>query len=710
MRTKLKNILAGDDKKIVFFLGALLGVIVFIMVYGIKVLNPSYIDWLLEGDSGKHYQGWVYYRNSNWHFPLGLLDGVNGVKTSVIYFDSIPHFALIFKVLSPILPAVFQYFGIYGVVSFALMGGFSSLLLNEFYKKAYLSLIGSIVFIVSPYVLQRMFMHTALAGQWILIIGLYLWLAKPYKHRKIVNIILWSLLMIVVCGIHMYFIPMIMLFLLSCSIEDFVNKENIKFLIVRFTITPIFGLLTIWAYGGFYGQSTYTDSGLGLFVANLNSLINPMGYSSLLPNLVYRDGNNEGFGYLGLGIIASLILVFVYFIAYNKEGKEPLFTQERKILLIVSAIIFIFVSIIPVVYYGDNLLFALPMPGFITQILSVFRASGRFIWGACYIFMLIAMLGIYRIAKDTKGRTIAIIGALVCIQIIDLGGSLLVIHNNAKFSEYLKSPTSLNKSAWDAILNSKSELFYVRDIDGVTIENSFRLNQEAVENGVATSQMLISRCDLTAMQERVDTMRENLLAGNTVDDIVYVFPENCTDYERYPLNYYKLDGYIVGLKKSVAELDNIEGVERINPTPYRTLGPNDIIWFSTDAWNASKYVYSGISGSENEFTWSDGDTVLFAPFRINANESKEKWIVSLEVGGVYNTKQSVIVESNASKVYEADVVGATIIEFPVTEDSNGEVQLSINLPESISPLETGEAADGRDLGLRLIKMTFRKNS
>jgi hypothetical protein len=102
--------------------------------------------------------------------------------------------------------------------------------------------------------------------------------------------------------------------------------------------------------------------------------------------------------------------------------------------------------------------------------------------------------------------------------------------------------------------------------------------------------------------------------------------------------------------------------------------------------------------------------VLFAPFRINANESKEKWIVSLEVGGVYNTKQSVIVESNASKVYEADVVGATIIEFPVTEDSNGEVQLSINLPESISPLETGEAADGRDLGLRLIKMTFRKNS
>ena len=55
----------------VCLLAFLLGGGVFIAVYGIYVLNPQNVRWLIyEGeDLAQHYLGWVGYRNSDWFFP-----------------------------------------------------------------------------------------------------------------------------------------------------------------------------------------------------------------------------------------------------------------------------------------------------------------------------------------------------------------------------------------------------------------------------------------------------------------------------------------------------------------------------------------------------------------------------------------------------------------------------------------------------------------
>ena len=55
--------------------GALLGAAVFLALYGTRVLNPTEVDWLLNGhgDPTQHYLGWVQYRHSEWHLPyLGM--------------------------------------------------------------------------------------------------------------------------------------------------------------------------------------------------------------------------------------------------------------------------------------------------------------------------------------------------------------------------------------------------------------------------------------------------------------------------------------------------------------------------------------------------------------------------------------------------------------------------------------------------------------
>ena len=80
-------------------IAASLGGIAFLLIYGIKILNPQYTDWLLMGgDPSQHYLGWEFYRRSDWFFPLGLTDQLAyPLKTSVIYTDSIPLFAVFFK-------------------------------------------------------------------------------------------------------------------------------------------------------------------------------------------------------------------------------------------------------------------------------------------------------------------------------------------------------------------------------------------------------------------------------------------------------------------------------------------------------------------------------------------------------------------------------------------------------------------------------------
>ena len=64
-----------------------LSAIVFCLIYGIKVINPTYTDWLLSGgDLSQHYLGWKAYRSSSWHFPIGMSDTLAYPnQTSIIY-------------------------------------------------------------------------------------------------------------------------------------------------------------------------------------------------------------------------------------------------------------------------------------------------------------------------------------------------------------------------------------------------------------------------------------------------------------------------------------------------------------------------------------------------------------------------------------------------------------------------------------------------
>ena len=114
--------------------GALLGALVFLVLYGVRVLDPLCVDWILNNpspDPSQHYLGWVFYRRSGWHLPyLGAnYSAIYPYRTSILYTDSIPLLAVVCKLLGGVLPARFQYLGLWGLFCYAMQGGLAQALI-----------------------------------------------------------------------------------------------------------------------------------------------------------------------------------------------------------------------------------------------------------------------------------------------------------------------------------------------------------------------------------------------------------------------------------------------------------------------------------------------------------------------------------------------------------------------------------------------------
>jgi hypothetical protein len=211
-----------------FFFGSILGAISFITIYGTKILNVTYVDWLMNsGDLTQHYLGWAYFRNDPWLFPLGMIPSFGyPFGVSIVYTDSIPLFALFFKLLGPILPARFQYFGIWGIMSFALQGGIASLIFRKYTDKYLIFGVSSLFLIFSPIMIDRMYGHTALAGHWILLLAIAVWVYRDrIQKHKTFEIVIWSFICSLSVLIHPYFTVMVFVLLAGYLLQDYLKYK-----------------------------------------------------------------------------------------------------------------------------------------------------------------------------------------------------------------------------------------------------------------------------------------------------------------------------------------------------------------------------------------------------------------------------------------------------------------------------------------------------
>ena len=561
-------------KAMVFLLGGLLAAAAFVCIYGFRVLIPTYDDWLLFSRDGvdnmQHYQGWVAYRHSSWQFPIGLIEGIiYPDRISIIYTDSAPLFAFVFKLLSPVLPDTFQYFGIFGLLCAFLLGAFASELIFHFSDNAVYSVISSLFFATAFVFLHRMFYHTALSAQWIVIASLYLWLAVGYDRIKrqelsfgIKRVVLWTLLSAVALLTEAYFLPMvwgIMLCdlirygLISGSLRDLLSAAAVCMLPAA-SVTILLG----WCFGLFYGEVDSTGLGLGVYTFNLINFFNPFWMSSILPWLPSDFFQYEGLAYLGLGILCLAPFaagLWCKGISDKKKAKVGEYRiiggdgEEDAISICLPLALFftgfLVAAVSPTISFGDYRV-TIPIPDALAMLWSTFRSSGRLIWPVYYLLILLILMAFGRFIKNKRLSVIILIAAFV-LQMADAHGFILDLHE--KFAPEHVYVSSLSDPAWEKLARDHEHIAICPDTHDIyyTYEGE-ELEYYALTNGLTMNIVYTARVVSDQVNERMRSQLDDISSGLKMPDekTIYVFLDGKKD-KSLPLYYYKLNGYLIGV-------------------------------------------------------------------------------------------------------------------------------------------------------------------
>ena len=543
-----------------FIIGAILGAIVFIVIFGASMISPANTDWIFAytGDATQHHLGWVFFRNSPWTFPIGLTQGLTcDGAVSCMYSDSIPLFGVIFKILSPILPHNFQFLGLWGVICFALNGGFGASLLCRIKPNLLFTSIGSLFYAAFPPAINRITHHNSLGAIWLFIAAMILCMdhKKEYKH-KFTPMILWSVNCMLAVLIHTYFVPMVYMVMMGYVILTVFRDKNLKKAIAVFGSSVASTLLIMFVIGAFYGQGGYTDGGFGFYASNLNTFFDSRGLSKFLLPLNSFDGQGEGFGYLGLGMIVCVIFSLIALISIIEKKDGSFFSAAKALIKKYNVEILAFAVVFMVSFcwavsnritLNGRLLLEIPLPYLVRGCLSIFRASGRFIWVPCVLIMT-ASLGI--ISKLNKKTAIAAAALCFLIQGMDIRDWCRILH-----SQYAEPPAyeyALKDKKWDELTKDTKEIIFLpmKDAYGLYMQMYFDFAQMAAEKHMALSSFYLARMDLDSVKEYAEKEYQQLKDGKGRKDVLYVFfDKEDAVKETDNVKVYDIDGYKVAKVK-----------------------------------------------------------------------------------------------------------------------------------------------------------------
>lgn len=503
-----------------FVMGALLGVAVFLLIYGFSTLDVTNDAFcrggFLEKDIQQHYAGWLFYRQSALSFPLCVTQSINAPQgLSIAYTDSIPLIAALLRPLANWLGGTFQYFGWFTLLCFALQGGFGALLCGLFTSHPVFSLLGSLLFVTSPILYERAFRHTSLGAQWMLLAALYIYFSMRRKgqYRS------WGLFLlnILAMGIHPYFLPMTYAITLALLLEYVVRTHRWRGPALYLTADLGCTLALGWILGFFYGTATSGGQALyGYFSMNLNALWNPVGvngtlYSRVLPAQNQVNGNYDAFAYLGLGILIALPIVFLHSFPRLRQC-----IRRHWALFIVSTILTLF-AISNVVTANGATLCTIPLPGQLIQLCSVFRSGGRLFWPVYDLLVLAAFAGLCRLPKALYWVTL-----LVIVQIWDVSPGLWQRHLDMSSANQTQAyPTALQSDFWKSVTGRYRHL---ESVEGLQ-DDALHLALMAADSGMTTNDPFAARYDADALENERQTILQELSEGILHDDTLYLFQD-----------------------------------------------------------------------------------------------------------------------------------------------------------------------------------------
>lgn len=529
----------------------LIGFILFALCGGLNILDVHNISWFGSGDAAQHWLGWNFFRNTPiLQWPLGLNEPYGlEVSSSIVFTDSIPLFALFFKIISFALPDTFQYTGLWMMTCCVLQGMTSYELINRNTNDKLYSLLGSAVFCLAPIMLFRMVGHFALSAHFLIITSFLLYGISNANKR-------WIALIALSSAVHFYLTGMILSVFIAYLAKSVIAKDKtIKNAAALFACSMLALAITMYALGYFVIADGAGGKGYGLYHMNLNGFYNPMfeWASSIINPLGHQKFDYEGFSYLGVGVIALIVMSCILSI------KNASFQMSMLPAIVVCTMLTLF-ALSNNIAFGNHSILTIPLPDIVSKLFNVFRSSGRFVW--VVIYALIAFAIVVLRSKMKRVACILILSMLVALQYYDIKGMIGIVDD--RYSENHDISNGLDSSSFDSILAGKRKIEVIMPFDFYFDWPT--IGYMASKNKVGMNFGYMARYSLNSKRQQQENLYETMFNGVYNTDSLYLFKDKWTlelavKNVRQPYHVVKIGDYYA-MTVSDSNIDNKDAIDR----------------------------------------------------------------------------------------------------------------------------------------------------
>ena len=495
-----------------------IGLAGFFIVVGPKALNPTNIDWLLRGESLEDHLAWIFFRESAWSFPVGLNPNYGlEISSSIVYSDSIPLFAILFKLLDPFISNPFQYFGIWLLACFLLQSFAAWVLIRLATENIIILIFSTALFIFSPPFLWRIGeLQGALVGHFLILFAIYLNL-RPYQSKRI---FFWCILLCISVLVHFYIFAMVFILWIASIADCTISQKliSLKISFCEFLTIIFFVFLCAWQAGYFaISSGSASEWGYGQFNFNLLSIFYPRGWSqfSLIKEFV-KDF--ESFNYLGLGILFFILSAFPIGLIFMWQKNKSF--RSKHFFFILTLCLCLIYAISNNIDIG-NWSYSFPIPEALMPIANILRHSNRLFWPVYYSALVFSIYCLIQI--NNKKIVYLCLITIFCLQVYDTQAGWMPLRNKLMWPDPPEDGFPLKNQFWKDVAKKYKNV--------VKIPISHKPPQwgifarYAAENHLATNSVSFARIDKERMNKSNSQFLEMINTGKYSSDTLFIIDE-----------------------------------------------------------------------------------------------------------------------------------------------------------------------------------------
>ncbi|GAA5234653.1 hypothetical protein FOZ76_20680 [Verticiella sediminum] len=682
-----------------------IGLVAFLVIMGTRVLDPGNIAWLSSGDSSQHYLGWSFFRQTEWTFPIGLNPRYGlELSNAIVYSDSNPLLAFLFKPFAGWMGQDFQYFGFWLLACFLLQGWMAYRLIGLATGDPALRALGAVFFAFAPPMLIRMTDHLNLSGHFLLLGSLYLVFAPLVRRRRLA----WGALLALGALVHAYLFIMVAA-LWGVDLLGRLLRRSLNLRAVLLEGVLLIGIVAVlaWQAGYFSVGGGGSTGGYGYYRANLISFVNPLGWSHVLRDQAQGGGDYEGAAYLGLGML--LLLVFgMARVAADPRG--ALAGAGRHWVAYLGLAGFFVFALSNNVGLGTHT-WSYPIPGFFDKLAGYFRSSGRMLWVVYYAVFFAAIVLVVR--GYPRRVALVLLGLALAVQLADTSAGWRPLR-----AHWGKTPGGdwnlpMRDPFWEAAATRYTRLRWAPPENAGPYWRE--LSAFADKHGMATDAIYLARVRYRALETQRADIARRVETGEYDPDTLYVLADGAFgaavmlgDRERDL--FARIDGLNViapgwkGCRDCPGLAHEADAQGSMPP-----LASGASLSFTEADNGGARYLGLGWSQREAWGTWSDGrHASLLLP--LDRSAPRELLLDVQPLLGENLPAQRVQVRVDGAEVADFTVTARQTVSLAVPGAPQGGVRMTrveLTLPDAARPVDIGGGEDLRRLGLGLIGLTVR---